>query len=63
MKKRGMLAIASLATGFVVAAVSPSHATPGDLPLHLQGDPVGAVEDTVQHENLALHVDPLKQLG
>jgi hypothetical protein len=26
MKKRSMLAIASLATGFVVAAVSPSHA-------------------------------------
>ncbi|WP_345669488.1 hypothetical protein [Streptomyces similanensis] len=27
MKKRSMLALASLATGFVVAAVSPSHAT------------------------------------
>ncbi|ANS63372.1 hypothetical protein [Streptomyces lincolnensis] len=26
MKKRSMLAIASLATGFVVAAVTPSHA-------------------------------------
>lgn len=26
MKKRSMLALASLATGFVVAAVSPSHA-------------------------------------
>ncbi|MET9441871.1 hypothetical protein [Streptomyces sp. NPDC006610] len=25
MKKRSMLAIASLATGFVVAAISPSH--------------------------------------
>ncbi|PAZ15728.1 hypothetical protein CLM62_13130 [Streptomyces sp. SA15] len=25
MKKRSMLAIASLATGFVVAAVTPSH--------------------------------------
>ncbi|WP_405875561.1 hypothetical protein [Streptomyces sp. NBC_00005] len=30
MKKRSMLAIASLATGFVVAAVSPSHALGGD---------------------------------
>ncbi|MFF4395111.1 hypothetical protein [Streptomyces sp. NPDC001480] len=27
MKKRSMLAIASLATGFVVAAITPSHAT------------------------------------
>lgn len=26
MKKRSMLALASLATGFVVAAVTPSHA-------------------------------------
>ncbi|MCH5675270.1 hypothetical protein [Streptomyces gilvus] len=25
MKKRSMMAIASLATGFVVAAISPSH--------------------------------------
>lgn len=58
-----MLAIASLVTGFVVAAVSPSHATPGDLPLHLQGDPVGAVEDTVHTEDLPLDEDPLKQLG
>ncbi|MFI1765889.1 hypothetical protein ACH41H_28055 [Streptomyces sp. NPDC020800] len=35
MKKRSMLALASLATGFVVAAVTPSHsadhAQPGDL--------------------------------
>jgi hypothetical protein len=26
MKKRSMLALASLATGFVVAAITPSHA-------------------------------------
>ncbi|MEU5519906.1 hypothetical protein AB0L56_19875 [Streptomyces sp. NPDC052079] len=40
MKKRSMLAIASLATGFVVAAVTPSHA---------QGDTLGglAVDDTL----------------
>ncbi|MEU0411861.1 hypothetical protein ABZ307_29125 [Streptomyces griseorubiginosus] len=31
MKKRSMLAIASLATGFVVAAVTPSHAVSGAL--------------------------------
>ncbi|MBQ0853646.1 hypothetical protein ACFU9Y_28035 [Streptomyces sp. NPDC057621] len=30
MKKRSMLAIASLATGFVVAAVTPSHSLDGD---------------------------------
>ncbi|MER6027233.1 hypothetical protein [Streptomyces sp. NPDC001851] len=32
MKKRSMLAIASLATGFVVAAVTPSHGA-GDRPV------------------------------
>ncbi|MFI6369898.1 hypothetical protein [Streptomyces sp. NPDC050546] len=32
MKKRSMLAIASLATGFVVAAVTPSHAVGEKLP-------------------------------
>ncbi|MCT9077419.1 hypothetical protein [Streptomyces fulvoviolaceus] len=31
MKKRSMLAIASLATGFVVAAITPSHALGDDL--------------------------------
>jgi hypothetical protein len=30
MKKRSMLAIASLATGFVVAAVTPSHSVDSD---------------------------------
>ncbi|MGW2781305.1 hypothetical protein ACWC3X_08665 [Streptomyces populi] len=30
MKKRSMLAIASLATGFVVAAITPSHALSGN---------------------------------
>ncbi|MEU6537376.1 hypothetical protein [Streptomyces sp. NPDC047000] len=43
MKKRSMLAIASLATGFVVAAISPSHsghhAGPGGLDVK---DTVGA---------------------
>ncbi|MFF7353796.1 MULTISPECIES: hypothetical protein [Streptomyces] len=32
MKKRSMLALASLATGFVVAAVTPSHGA-GDRPV------------------------------
>ncbi|WP_217144120.1 hypothetical protein [Streptomyces sp. AC627_RSS907] len=63
MKKRSMLAIASLATGFVVAAVTPSHAASEGLPLHLEVDPVGVVEDTVHTENLALDDDTLRQRG
>ncbi|MGW3307694.1 hypothetical protein ACWDG9_14040 [Streptomyces sp. NPDC001073] len=31
MKKRSMLAIASLATGFVVAAITPSHSHDHDV--------------------------------
>ncbi|PZT70660.1 hypothetical protein DN402_30645 [Streptomyces sp. SW4] len=46
MKKRSMLAIASLATGFVVAAVTPSHAA-GELPLGLD------VEDTLSSVDVA----------
>ncbi|MFV0137491.1 hypothetical protein ACLGIH_30600 [Streptomyces sp. HMX87] len=46
MKKRSMLAIASLATGFVVAAVTPSHAAEG-LPLGLD------VEDTLSSVDIA----------
>ncbi|MDF3299326.1 hypothetical protein [Streptomyces tropicalis] len=51
MKKRSMLALASLATGFVVAAVSPSHAAG-----HPLGDPdvkdtVGTVDHLVGHDS------------
>ncbi|MER6332141.1 hypothetical protein ACF09H_09240 [Streptomyces sp. NPDC014983] len=54
MKKRSILALATLATGFVVAAVTPSHAADkGPLDgldvagtLHSAGDLVG-------HESLA----------
>ncbi|MER6224407.1 hypothetical protein ACWCYL_16190 [Streptomyces sp. 900105755] len=44
MKKRSMLAIASLATGFVVAAITPSHAAD-------EGGPLGDlyVSDTLEH--------------
>ncbi|MFF8730546.1 hypothetical protein ACF073_29315 [Streptomyces sp. NPDC015171] len=46
MKKRSMLAIATLATGFVVAAVTPSHGADKE-PL---GDPsVSSTLDTVDH--------------
>ncbi|MFD4507843.1 hypothetical protein [Streptomyces sp. NPDC058457] len=43
MKKRSMLAIASLATGFVVAAITPSHAA--------DEGPLGDlnVSDTLEH--------------
>ncbi|MEW2295146.1 hypothetical protein ABZ719_20970 [Streptomyces sp. NPDC006743] len=60
MKKRSMLALASLATGFVVAAVSPSHAVDhdalGDLGVK---DTVGAVDHLVSHESLAVDDDAL----
>ncbi|CAM5311187.1 Secreted protein OS=Streptomyces tendae OX=1932 GN=GUR47_28840 PE=4 SV=1 [Streptomyces tendae] len=59
-----MLALASLATGFVVAAVSPSHAAPGDLPLGLGvDDTVSTLEGTVATESLTLDDDALGQLG
>ncbi|EPD62844.1 hypothetical protein [Streptomyces sp. HGB0020] len=54
MKKRSMMAIASLATGFVVAAISPSHGgehqvvgdhqAQGDLAVE---DALGTVTDAV----------------
>ncbi|MET9778858.1 hypothetical protein ABZ023_32185 [Streptomyces sp. NPDC006367] len=54
MKKRSMLALASLATGFVVAAVSPSQAAPGDLPLHLDvEDTLSTAERIVAPESLS----------
>ncbi|MER7055039.1 MULTISPECIES: hypothetical protein [unclassified Streptomyces] len=64
MKKRSMLALATLATGFVVAAVTPSHAAPGELPLGLDvEDTVSTVQDTVATENLALGDDARGQQG
>ncbi|MET9825678.1 MULTISPECIES: hypothetical protein [Streptomyces] len=64
MKKRSMLALASLATGFVVAAVTPSHAAPSELPLGLDvEDTVSTVQDTVATDSLALDDDALGHLG
>ncbi|WP_345590570.1 hypothetical protein [Streptomyces marokkonensis] len=64
MKKRSMLALASLATGFVVAAVTPSHAAPSELPLGLDvEDTVSTVQDTVATENLPLGDGDLGQRG
>ncbi|MFE1289385.1 hypothetical protein [Streptomyces sp. NPDC058751] len=55
MKKRSMLAIASLATGFVVAAVTPSHALGVDTLSDLNvNDTIGAVDHTVGTDDLAV---------
>ncbi|MFC7017255.1 hypothetical protein ACFQMH_37345 [Streptomyces viridiviolaceus] len=63
MKKRSMLALASLATGFVVAAVTPSHAQ-GGLPVDVEAeDTVGAVESTVLTETLPLAQEALDHRG
>jgi hypothetical protein len=71
MKKRSMMAIASLATGFVVAAVSPSHsgehrvlgdhqAAQGDLAVE---DTLGTVTHTVGDDPLAGADQALGQTG
>jgi hypothetical protein len=55
MKKRSMLAIASLATGFVVAAITPSHALSGDALSDLNvNDTLSTVDHTVGSDNLAV---------
>ncbi|MFF7640042.1 hypothetical protein [Streptomyces canus] len=52
MKKRSMLAIASLATGFVVAAITPSHALGEELD-HLDVDKtLSTLDHTVAGESL-----------
>jgi len=58
MKKRSMLAIASLATGFVVAAVTPSHSLDtGSLSgLDLQ-DTVNSVDERVGKDSPAMGDD------
>ncbi|MFS8199827.1 hypothetical protein ACLVWQ_14210 [Streptomyces sp. CWNU-52B] len=64
MKKRSMLAIASLAAGFVVAAVTPSHSLDGDAlgNLDLQ-DTISAVDRTVSDGSLAMEDTPQGQQG
>ncbi|MFF8594260.1 hypothetical protein ACF061_22960 [Streptomyces sp. NPDC015220] len=55
MKKRSMLALASLATGFVVAAVTPSHAAERPTPEGLNvKDAVGAVGRLVGEQGLTM---------
>ncbi|MFG2806351.1 hypothetical protein [Streptomyces massasporeus] len=54
MKKRSMLAIASLATGFVVAAVTPSHALGGGLGTLSVDETLKSIDDTVAKDSLSL---------
>jgi hypothetical protein len=64
MKKRSMLAIASLATGFVVAAISPSHGRAAD---DLDGlnvnDTLSSLDHTLSSDSLAVDDDALGQAG
>ncbi|MFJ8050513.1 hypothetical protein [Streptomyces luteogriseus] len=54
MKKRSMLAIASLATGFVVAAVTPSHALGDSLGTLSVDETLKSIDDTVAKDSLSL---------
>ncbi|MEU8585973.1 hypothetical protein AB0C59_03035 [Streptomyces sp. NPDC048664] len=54
MKKRSMLAIASLATGFVVAALTPSHAADHEDHSDLKAkDTLSAVDHTLDEGGAA----------
>ncbi|MFG2515360.1 hypothetical protein [Streptomyces sp. NPDC048584] len=57
MKKRTMLAIASLATGFVVAAVTPSHAAAAGSAAPLDVDDTISTLDRTVGENNTLDLD------
>jgi hypothetical protein len=55
MKKRSMLAIASLATGFVVAAITPSHAADdGPLSDVNVSDTLDTAGQLVSHDSFAV---------
>ncbi|MFJ5997798.1 hypothetical protein [Streptomyces sp. NPDC092370] len=54
MKKRSMLAIASLATGFVVAAVTPSHALGDSLGTLSVDETRKTLDETVAEDGLSL---------
>ncbi|MFF7451696.1 MULTISPECIES: hypothetical protein [unclassified Streptomyces] len=63
MKKRTMLAIATMATGFVVAAVSPSHAVGEGLPDLDVDKTVSTLGDTIASDSLAVDDTALGQNG
>ncbi|CAM5657410.1 hypothetical protein STAFG_7332 [Streptomyces afghaniensis 772] len=54
MKKRSMLAIASLATGFVVAAVTPSHAVGEKLPAINVDETLKTLDQAVGKDGLSV---------
>lgn len=57
-----MLAIASLATGFVVAAITPSHGLGAeDLDGLNVGDTIGTLDHTIASESLDVDDDALGQ--
>ncbi|MFE2041853.1 hypothetical protein ACFXAZ_13160 [Streptomyces sp. NPDC059477] len=59
MKKRSMLAIASLATGFVVAAISPSHGLGDELAEIDVNGTLSAVDQTIASDSLAMDENAL----
>ncbi|WP_085209415.1 hypothetical protein [Streptomyces sp. Amel2xC10] len=62
MKKRSMLAIASLATGFVVAAITPSHGLGAeDLDRLNVGDALSELDHTVASDSLDVEDGALGQ--
>ncbi|KUO16500.1 hypothetical protein [Streptomyces dysideae] len=62
MKKRSMLAIASLATGFVVAAVTPSHALGEEQLPDLNVDrTLSTLENTATSDSMAVDQNALGQ--
>ncbi|MBL3664799.1 hypothetical protein JL475_01930 [Streptomyces sp. M2CJ-2] len=63
MKKRSMLAIASLATGFVVAAITPSHALGESLDGLPAGDALSTLDQTVVDESPLLADDDREVRG
>ncbi|MDL2075084.1 hypothetical protein QNN03_01370 [Streptomyces sp. GXMU-J15] len=66
MKKRSMLAIASLATGFVVAAITPSHSLGSDLTDLDVGETLSTlseVDETIASDSLAVEDNALGQKG
>lgn len=59
-----MLAIASLATGFVVAAITPSHAADSDALGDLNvKDTLSTVDHTISSDSLAVDDKALGQNG
>ncbi|MEU9736795.1 hypothetical protein [Streptomyces sp. NPDC048002] len=61
MKKRSMLAIASLATGFVVAAITPSHSLGSDLTDIDVDKTLSTLDSTIASDSLAVDENALGQ--